>query len=89
MVLPEVQWVELCSRTLQRIAVIDPQLDDAATVDAGRDVLTAGESGASRNHGRAHAVGTLHAVVAVAVPSCLDGFVVNGRGSSSERRFSG
>jgi len=59
------------------------------TIDAGRDVLTPGESGTTRNHGPAHAVGTLRDVVPVAVPSCLDGFVVNVRRSSSERRFSG
>ena len=85
----KMQSVELCGRTLRSSPIIDPQMDDATTMDASRDVLTAGESGATRNRGRPHAVGTLHGVVSVSIPSRLDWFVVNGRGSSSERRFSG
>ena len=81
--------MELCDRSLRRISIIDQQLDDATTVDASRDVLAGGEFGATRNRGRPHAVGTLHGVVSVSIPSCLDWFVVNLRGSSSERRSSG
>ena len=87
--LPEVQWVELCSRNLRRTFNIDPQLDDATTVDTSRDVLTAGEFGAPGNRGRPQAVGTLHGVVSVPIPSCGDWFVVNVGKSRSERRSSG
>ena len=83
------QSAELCGRTLRSSSIIDPQMDDATTMDAGRDVLAASESGATRNRGRPQAVGTLHGVVPVAIPSCRDRFVVNWRGSSSERRFCG